>query len=69
MTVIHDDANRLFCALKVGTELQGAAAMDGTLSGFELERDGSAGLNPGEHSLKLGTPGLKYGRPLAFKTN
>jgi hypothetical protein len=24
--------------------------------------------NPGEHSLKLGTPGLKYGRPLAFKT-
>ncbi len=23
--------------------------------------------NPGEHSLKLGTPGLKYGRPLAFK--
>jgi hypothetical protein len=25
--------------------------------------------NPGEHSLKLGTPGLKYGRPLAFKTS
>ena len=24
--------------------------------------------NPGEHSLKLGTPGLKDGRPLAFKT-
>ena len=24
--------------------------------------------NPGEHSLKLGTPGLNYGRPLAFKT-
>ena len=24
--------------------------------------------NPGEQSLKLGTPGLKYGRPLAFKT-
>ena len=24
--------------------------------------------NPGEHSLKLGTPGLYYGRPLAFKT-
>ena len=23
--------------------------------------------NPGEHSLKLGTPGLKDGRPLAFK--
>ena len=22
---------------------------------------------PGEHSLKLGTPGLKDGRPLAFK--
>ena len=25
--------------------------------------------NPGEHSLKLGTPGLKDGRPLAFKTS
>ena len=25
--------------------------------------------NPGEHSLKLGTPGLYYGRPLAFKTS
>jgi hypothetical protein len=24
--------------------------------------------NPGEHSLKLGTPGLQDGRPLAFKT-
>ena len=24
--------------------------------------------NPGERSLNLGTPGLKYGRPLAFKT-
>ena len=24
--------------------------------------------NPGEHSLELGTPGLKDGRPLAFKT-
>ena len=24
--------------------------------------------NPGEHSLKLGTPGLKDGRPLAFKS-
>ena len=24
--------------------------------------------NPGEHSLRLGTPGLYYGRPLAFKT-
>ena len=24
--------------------------------------------NPGEHSLKLGTPGLNDGRPLAFKT-
>ena len=24
--------------------------------------------NPGEHSLKLGTPGLYDGRPLAFKT-
>ena len=23
--------------------------------------------NPGEHSLKLGTLGLNYGRPLAFK--
>ena len=23
--------------------------------------------NPGKHSLKLGIPGLKYGRPLAFK--
>ena len=24
--------------------------------------------HPGEHSLELGTPGLKDGRPLAFKT-
>ncbi|OYW75678.1 MAG: hypothetical protein B7Z37_12365 [Verrucomicrobia bacterium 12-59-8] len=36
------------------------------------ESDGFASrvvlTNPGEHSLKLGTPGLKYGRPLAFKT-
>ena len=37
-------------------------------------RDGVVGLlpgwvraYPGEHSLKLGTPGLKDGRPLAFK--
>ena len=26
------------------------------------------GQNPGEHSLRLGTPGLNDGRPLAFKT-
>lgn len=28
---------------------------------------GSGVDNPGEHSLRLGTPGLYYGRPLAFK--
>ena len=41
-------------------------------NGAREEDDGFAsrigGQNPGEHSLKLGTPGLNYGRPLAFKT-
>jgi len=40
--------------------------------GTREEDDGFASridwLNPGEHSLRLGTPGLQDGRPLAFKT-
>jgi hypothetical protein len=33
--------------------------------GLDLLPDAAAG-NPGKHSLKLGIPGLQYGRPLAF---